>query len=170
MRVFPFLLLAVACGRRAGTYPVPEQRPLDLGADPGGIEAFIEMADPAANDYIVRDISPEPGVYRWAFLHPELRFRVRRPEDLFFTAELALPEVTFRVTGPVTVTYALDGKVLGSVRCDHVGRFQVRKAVPAGWVQLNQYVHVTFAADRRWVSPDDGAQLSFLLFNAGFTP
>jgi hypothetical protein len=169
IRVAPLLLVMAACGRHARSYPVPEQRSLDLGVDPGGIAAFVQMSDPAANDYIVRDIGLAPGVYRWAFLHPELRFLVAHPEGMSFRAELAVPEVTFRVTGPVTVTYALDGKVLGSIRCDHAGKYEVRKPVPAGWVEPYQYVHVTFETDHRWVSPEDGAQLSFLLFNVGFT-
>jgi hypothetical protein len=162
-------LLTLSCGRPAGRYPVPEQRSLDLGVDPGGIASFITMADPAADDYIVRDISRERGVFRWAFLHPELRFRVKQSDHLHFTAELAIPEVTFKVTGPVNISYLVDGKTLGSVHCDHAGKYEVAKPVPQGWVQPDQYIHVTFAADRKWVSPDDGAQLTFLLFNAGFS-
>lgn len=159
----------MSCGRQPGRYPVPAQRSLDLGVDPGGIAAFIKMDDPAANDYIVRDIGRDPGTYRWAFLHPELRFRVPQSKALLFTAEFAVPEVTFKVTGPISVSYAVEGKALGTIRCDHPGKYQVRKAVPPTWVQANQYVHVSFTADRRWVSPDDGAELSFLLFSAGFT-
>ncbi|PWU04368.1 MAG: hypothetical protein C5B51_16965 [Terriglobia bacterium] len=163
-------LLLVSCGRQPHSYPVPAQRSLDLGVDPGGIASFISMGDPVADDYIVRDISRERGVYRWCMAHPELRFRVTHSADIRFTAELALPEVTFKVTGPVTISYAVDGKPLGVVRCDHAGKYQVSKPVPGGWVEPNQYVHVTFEADRKWISPDDGAQLSFLLFNAGFAP
>jgi len=162
------LWLAASCGRHPGAYAVPEQRSLDLGPDPAGIVAFVTMADPAADDYIVRDISRERGSFRWALLHPELRFRVPRSSNLQFTAELAVPEVTFKVTGPVNIAYAIDGKMLGSVRCDHPGKYEVAKPVPEAWLQPNQYIHVTFEADRQWVSPDDGARLSFLLFQAGF--
>jgi len=162
-------LLLASCGRQPGRYPVPEQRSLDLGVDPGGIAAFITMADPVADDYIVRDVSRERGVYRWAFVHPELRFRVQQAGSVRFTAELGVPEVTFKVTGPVRISYAMDGKPLGSLYCDHPGKYEVAKPVPDGWVQPNQYIHVTFETDRKWVSPDDGAQLTFLLFNAGFT-
>ena len=162
-------LVTISCGRHAGSFPVPEQRSLNLGVDPG-IVSFIQMDDPAANDYIVKDIASEPGVYRWAFLHPELRFRVAPSKDLRFTAELAVPEVTFKVTGPVNVKYALDGKDLGSLHCDHVGKYRISQAVPPGWLASEPYVHVTFETDRRWVSKEDGAQLSFLLFNAGFQP
>ena len=147
---------------------MPQQRSLDLGVDPGGIASFIKMEDPAVNDYIVRDISAEPGRFRWAFRHPELRFRLPQAENMRFTAELIVPEVTFKVTGPVTITYAIDGKSLGAIHCDHAGQYQITKAVPPAWVKPNEYAHVAFEADHRWVSPEDGAQLSFLLLNAGF--
>jgi len=161
-------LLATACGRNAGSYPVPEQRSLDLGVDPGGIASFIKMEDPAVNDYIVRDISGESGHFRWAFRHPELRFRLQKSENMRFTAEFIVPEVTFKVTGPFTVTYAVNGNALGAVYCDHAGEYHIAKTVPPAWVNPKEYAHVTFEADHRWVSPEDGAQLSFLLLNAGF--
>ena len=162
-------LIAAACGRQAGWYPIPVQRVLAAEYDPGGIAASVEMDDPEADTYIVRDIGRAPGVYRWAFLHPELRFRVGHSDGVHFAAEIAVPEVTFKKTGPVTVSYAIDGKPLGSIRCDHPGRFQVSQPVPPAWAPPGQYLHVTFEATPRWVSPDDGAQLSFLLFQAGFT-
>ena len=47
---------------------------------------------------------------------------------LTFTAEFAIPEVTYKVTGPVTVSYAVNGQTLGTLRCDHAGDFQIGKA------------------------------------------
>ena len=45
---------------------------LDLGPDPGHLKPYVLMDDPTVGEYIVNDISPEPGLRRWAFLHPEL--------------------------------------------------------------------------------------------------
>jgi hypothetical protein len=156
------------CGWQPGVYAVPPQRSLDLGLDPGGLGPFIAMDDPIAPDYIVRDISDERGFRRWAFVHPELRFRVRQTGHLKFAAEFAIPEVTFKVTGPVTVSCAVNGRVLGSIRCPHAGDFRLEADVPAGVVEPNKEAHVTFEAHPRWISPDDGAQLSFFLRSAGF--
>jgi hypothetical protein len=164
-----FCLITAGCGRRAGGFPSPAQASLDLGPDPGGIGAFIVMEDPVAADYIVRDISPEPGYRRWAFLHPEIRFRVKETSHLKFVAEFALPEVTFKVTGPVTVSCAVNGHPLGSIRCDHAGDYRLEKSVPDGVVRPGEETHVTFDANPRWISPEDGAQLSFFLHSAGFT-
>jgi hypothetical protein len=127
------------------------------------------MDDPAADDYIVRDISPGRSHHRWAFLHPELRFRIKEAGYLKFAAEFAIPEVTFKVTGPVTVSAALEGTPLGAIRCDHAGDYRMEKPVPAGGLRAGKEVHVTFEAHPRWVSPDDGAELSFFLRSAGFS-
>ena len=161
--------LCLSCGRQPRVYAMPEQKSLDLGADPGGLTNFIRMDDPQAEDYIVKDISPERGLRRWAFVRPELRFRVNQASHLKFAAEFAIPEVTYKVTGPVTVSAAVNGKPVGSVRCDHPGDFVVEGAVPEGVVDPRQAVHVTFEATPRWISPDDHAELSFLLRSAGFT-
>jgi hypothetical protein len=44
----------------------------------------------------------------------------------------------------------------------------MEKSVPAGMLVPGQEVRVTLEATPRWVSPDDGAQLSFYLRGAGF--
>ncbi len=162
-------LLSTSCGRQAGVYAAPAQRSLELGPDPGGEMAFVKMDDPQAGEYLVKDISPDSGFRRWAFLHPELRFRVKDVRNLIFHVELTVPEVTFKVTGPVTVTYAVNGKTLGTLRVDHAGDFQIAKAVPEGVVESGKYISVTFDTHPRWVSPEDGAELSFLLRSAGFS-
>ena len=162
-------LLTVSCGWQPGVYAAPAQRSIDLGTDPDGPHAFVAMDDPVADDYVVKDISPEHGFRRWAFTHPELRFRLSDTRHLNFTAEFAIPEVTYKVTGPVTVSYAVNGQTLGTMTCDHPGDYHLEKPVPDGLVEPGKFVRVTFEANPRWISPDDGAQLSFLLRSAGFT-
>ena len=146
---------------------MPAQRSLDLGRDPGDL-AWVDMGDPAADTYIVRDISPGRDHHRWAFRHPELLFRLRDAGYSKFAAEFAIPEITFRKTGPVTVSAAINGVSLGSIRCDHVGDYRMERAVPSGALAPGSDARVTFEANPRWVSPQDGAQLSFYLRAAGF--
>jgi len=160
---------ATGCGRQPGSFPVPTQKSIDLGPDPGVPRGMVRMDDPDADAFLVRDISPEHGATRWAFLHPELRLIVSDASHLKFAAEFAIPPVTFRVTGPVTVSVAVNGKPLGTMRCDHAGDYRLERAVPDGLVEARKETRVTFQADPRWVSPEDGAQLSFLLRSAGFT-
>jgi hypothetical protein len=161
-------LLTVSCGRQAGVYAAPSQRSLDLGPDPDGPHEFVTMDDPVVEDYLVNDISPERGIRRWAFAHPELRFLVKDASHLVFRAEFAIPEVTFKTTGPVTVSCSVNGRAIGLIRCEHPGDFRLEKPVPDGLVEPGKSVRVTFEASPRWISPEDGAQLSFLLRSAGF--
>ena len=148
---------------------MPAQRSLDLGPDPGGLRPIVRMDDPDADEYLVRDISPERGVTRWAFRQPEVRVRVADTHHLKFTIEFAIPEVTFRVTGPVTVFCNVNGTRLAQIRCEHAGDYRLEQAVPEGWLEAGKPVRLSFEANPRWVSPEDGAQLSFLLRSAGFT-
>jgi hypothetical protein len=161
-------LMTMGCGQTPGAFLMPPQRSLNLGQDPGGLGPWIFMDDPASDDYIVRDISPGRDHHRWAFQHPELRFRIKEPGYSKFAAEFAIPDATFRTTGPVTVSASINGVSLGSIRCDHAGDYRMEKPVPAGSLNPGSEVHVTFEASPRWVSPDDGAQLSFYLRGAGF--
>ena len=126
------------------------------------------MDDPQAGEFLVKDISPASDYRRWAFTHPEMRFRVKDVRNLTFTAELTVPEVTFKVTGPVTVRYAVNGRTLGTLRVDHAGDFRIETAVPDGILEPGKYISVTFDANPRWISPEDHAELSFLLRSAGF--
>src|SRR5450756_1947286 len=120
-------LLTVSCGREPGVYAAPPQCSVGRGPDPDGPHAFVNMDDPVVDDYLVSDISPERGFRRWAFTHPELRFRLHDVRHLIFTAEFAIPEVTYKVTGPVTVSYAVNGRTLGAIRCDHHRDFRLEK-------------------------------------------
>jgi hypothetical protein len=128
------------------------------------------MDDALADDYIVRDISAEHGVFRWAFRHPELRLRVPEGRKLKFAAEVAIPEATFKDTGPVTISILIEGKPLASLHCPRAEKYRIEKPVPPDWVESGKVVLVTFETEPRWVSPLDGAQLSFLLYDAGFIP
>jgi hypothetical protein len=166
------LLLAVAaagCGREAGELPMPSQLNAGPGRDPGELGHFIRMGDPNADEYIVKDISPEHADWRWALVRPELKLRVKHTRNLKFTMEFVVPGATMKVTGPVTVTAFINGRTVGSLRCPAEGKYRLEKPVPAGWVEAEKDIVITAEVDKRWVSPDDGAQLSFLLGSVGFS-
>jgi hypothetical protein len=158
-----------ACGRQPGTFAPPPQRAESPGRDPGELGNFIQMDDPYADEYIVHDISPEHSRWRWAFQRPELRFRPRKVHSLKFALEFAIPEVTFRETGPIIVTCIVNDRPLGSIRCPRAGQYRFEKPVPDGLLRPGEPVTVIALADKRFTAKEDGAQLSFLLGSAGFT-
>lgn len=162
------LLLGAACGCRPGSFAPPQQRLAAAGPEPGSFVSYVIMDDALADDYIVRDIAAERGAFRWAFLHPELRFRVTDNRALKFAAEIAIPEATFKDTGPVSIGILIEGKPLTTLRCPRADKYRIETPVPADWVAPGKAVHVTFETEPQWVSPLDGAHLSFLLYSAGF--
>jgi len=128
------------------------------------------MDDPHADQYLVRDFQDHgPGTWRWAYSHPVMRFFVPDAPRLKFTVDLALPERTFRETGPVTLTLRLNGTVFGRHRCDQAGPQQFSQPVPNELLRRGAVNLVAIDPDPVWVSKADGGRLGFILSRAGFT-
>jgi hypothetical protein len=172
LRAIIIVLLAglAGCGREAGWQPLPAQRAASGARDPGELSNSVRMDDATASEYIVKDITEDPSAWRWALVRPELKLIVKDARKLKLWMELAIPPVTFRVTGPVVVTAYVNGRSLGPMRFAEPGRHRYEKPVPDGWVQPDVPVIVAAEVDKRWISKDDGAQLSFLLNSVGLTP
>jgi hypothetical protein len=152
------------------TYAPPVQRkPLTEAAPSGSLAYFVSMTDPLAGSYIVRDISSttEGGSWRWTYRRPELRFFLPVTEHLKFTMDFAFPERLFRQTGPVTLTFLINGHTLDTVRYEKGGHQHFEKAVPVSMVRRGENF-VAIVPDRVWVSETDGAALGFVLSRAGF--
>ena len=77
-------------------------------------------------------------------------------------------EKLFRDTGPVTVAVKINGHLLGSIYCDHVGDYRFNHAVPPEWVHFPEPVHVLAESSPLWTAPEDGAHLGYLIKEAGF--
>ena len=172
VRHFPvpiFLLLAVACSRTPDIYQPPIQRKPLTGPD-AHIGQFVNMSDPAADAFIVRDISrtTEAGSWRWAYRHPQLRFYLKGTEKLHFVMDARLAENTFHDTGPVTLAIQINGHDLDKIVFDMPGDRHFDKEVPVSLLQPHSENFVSLETDKQWVSKEDGAVLSFVLTRAGF--
>jgi hypothetical protein len=161
-------LAAAACNRPAPSYAPPPQRPVYDDPDPGHYLQFVKMASGFANEHIVRDVDQNPSEWRWAFAAPQFRFAVPKAAPFHFTADLAVAEETFKVTGPVTVTCTIDGRRIGAAVCRAPGRQTVTYKVPPKWLEPGSTATVDLVADKLWIAPTDGAKLSFLVVAAGF--
>ena len=91
------------------------------------------MADPNADAYLVKDVADHgPGTWRWVYDHPVLRFFVPDVPRLKFAMDFAIPERTLRETGPVTLTFTVNGKLLDRLRCEQAGEQHYAHDVPRG--------------------------------------
>jgi hypothetical protein len=162
------LLACTACNRLPDPFPPPPQRaPLNTTS---GLSYFVSLSEPDAGAYLVRDFAPAAGqASRWALDHPVLRFFVPAAPRLRFTMDFALPERTFRDTGPVTLTFRINGELLDRHRCDAAGQLHYEHDVPPAMLRFNAVNLVAIDPDPVWVSKTDGARIGFVLARAGFT-
>jgi hypothetical protein len=150
-------------------YPIPEQRPLLKPVElPAG--RVLNMDDPNVTARFVRDIGEElHGTWRWTLQRPAVRIRVRTNHPVKYTIDLALPEVTFDETGPVTIAFTVNDHVLDRVRYTTPRKHHFEKLVPKDWMQSGEIAIVGAEIDKLWVSKEDGKSFGFIIEQIGLT-
>ena len=71
------------------------------------------------------------------------------------------------VTGPVTISYIVNGRLLDKVRYDTPGAKHFEKPVDSSWLKANADTVVTMELDKAW-TPEPGVKLGVTLTRAGF--
>jgi len=165
--LFAFL---AGCSREPVSYPPPIQRLLPPAPEKKPLGRFVNMNDLDVDDYIVGGIQnqTEGAGWRWTHEAPELRFMPDRTAGLKFVMDLGLPAYNFQQTGPVTLSFFINGKLLDRVRYDTPGDRRYEKPVPAGWLKVGELAIVRIQVDPPWISESDQAKLGFVLHRAGF--
>jgi hypothetical protein len=164
------MALCAGCTRLPESFPPPEQRAPLTVPRAGALGYFLSMADPNADAYLVKDVADQgPGTWRWVYEHPVLRFLVPDVPRLKFAMDFAIPERTLRETGPVTLTFTVNGKLLDRLRCEKSGEQHYAHDVPPGMLRAGAINLVAIDPVPVWVSKADGGRLGFILSRAGFT-
>lgn len=147
------------------------QRVFDPSAEPKVVGAIISMESPHVDNYIVSGvITREPGSsWRWANEKAELRFALSETERMKFVADFVIADDTFKLTGPVTMKFTIDGKMLGSERYDKPGEKHYELEAPSGLLRTDGPMTVAAEVDKYYQSETDGVKLGFLLIRMGFT-
>jgi hypothetical protein len=170
-RFWPCLLVWLgACSTGPEWYAPPAQRKALEGAGDGRIARYIEMNAPNADAHLMRDISRyiEGGVWRWAGPHPQMRFFVESARHLRFSLDFAITESVFQQTGPMTLSFLVNGQPFDKSRHDRPGEYHYERQVPESMLRAGQENLVEIEPDRIWTSKEDGTQLSIILIRAGF--
>lgn len=156
-----------ACRGVPDAYAPPEQRPV-FQDYPSDFIHTVEMADPDADAHIVQDIFPKiEGSWRWCGQRPTVKIKMRSVENVKYAIDFAVAETTFKDTGPVTLSFYVNGHLLDHVRYTAPGQMHFEKPVPPGWVEPNQEILLAAEIDKVWVSPGDGARLGFIVTRVG---
>ncbi|HVX66727.1 MAG TPA: hypothetical protein VHA11_09010 [Bryobacteraceae bacterium] len=151
-------------------YPPPPQRQFAYVEEPEPPGMFLLMGNPDAGDRILADISEriEGSGWRWTREHPRLSYRLPRTTGWKFRAQFGFPEANIKDTGPVTVSFLVNGHVLDKVRYTEPGDRIFEKAVPAAWLRAGQVTVAGADIEPPWIAPSDKARLGFVLHAAGF--
>ncbi len=163
-------LLLAGCVSIPDTYAPPMERRPVTGYDDSSFGGVVSMSDASALAHIVKDISPEleSGAWRWTLQRPELRFIVSHTKGVKFVMDLAVAKSTFDSTGPVTISFYVNGRLLDKVRYDQPGDKHFEEPVPPEWLEVDRMNTMAAEIDKLYVSPLDGAKLGFILSRAGF--
>jgi hypothetical protein len=160
-------LVWLGCARIPDLHP-PEQRP----AAPASWELdppLAEMGAADAAEYIVRDVGAgeKGGAWRWTFERPELRFILNSTRGQRFQADFGVIAATLAQTGPITVSFEVNGRLLGRIRCATPGDRHFEQPVPAEWLSTREYTRVAIQVDPLFVA-ENGVKLGVPLHRAGF--
>jgi hypothetical protein len=165
------LLCLAACDRLPESYPPPEQRQPVAGVLAGPDAMMVSMEDSDADSAIVKDIYPGTAdPWRWTKQEPTVRVLVFSTENIKFNVDFGLWEDAFKITGPVEVSFLVNGKLLDKVRYTTPGGKLFEKPVPADWLEANTEASVALSVDNLYVSPRDGAKFGVILTRLGLRP
>lgn len=174
IRLAYFLLIAFAiflagCDRFPDSYPPPDQRHPVEGYSPGPEAMMVEMSEPNADLHIVKDIyKPGSAPWRWSAQNPTVR-TLAISNNLKFRADFAIWADSFKITGPVEITYLVNDRPLDKIRYTSAGEKHFEEAIPAGWILADAETTLALNVDRLYVAPTDGNKFGVILVRMGLT-
>jgi hypothetical protein len=158
-----------SCVSQPDIYAPPAQRkPLDqqtlIRKSP-----MIDLSEPGADKSIVQDIPTgvQASSWRWTGQRPTVRLTLLTANNLKYHAEFAVPDATFKDTGPVTLSFFVNNRLLDKVRYTTPGQKTFDKDIPSGWLEAPGSNTLAIEIDKVWLSKDDGAKLGFILSRIG---
>jgi hypothetical protein len=163
----PGAVLLCGCQNLPAPYAPPEQRQSFENFAPYRIRRVVNMADGDAEKHFVRDIGGLGGTWRWTGKHPEVRVFLRTNQMLHYVIDFTIVEATFKDTGPVTLSFFVNGHLLDKATYEAPGSQHFEKPVPEEWVEAGKDATVAAEIDKVWISPADGAALGFILTGIG---
>lgn len=131
---------------------------------------MVNMNDRDAPTHFVKDIRAtlEGASWRWTQKRPTLKILLVKTQRLKFAADFTIWEGTMQQTGPVTISFFVDDKLLDKVRYETPGYKHFEKPVDPAWLQTATETLVSAEIDKIYVDPGDHARLGFILTRMGF--
>lgn len=162
-----FVVVGLGGCRNLPDYPVPEQSPSFENFKTHAVRV-VDMSQPGASSHTVRDILGESSApWRWTLQRPAVKVKVGFSTELNYVIDFALPNATFKDTGPVTIAFTVNDHVLDRVHYSKPGMKHFEKSVPPEWIELHKDAIAGAEIDKVWISKEDGARLGFILYRIG---
>jgi hypothetical protein len=165
------LLCLSACDRLPESYPPPQQRHPIPGLNLGPDAMMVQIGPPAADPFIVKDIYGSANIsWRWTRKDPTVRIPVLAADDMRFSTDFAIWDQGFKSTGPLTISFLVNGRLLDKVRYTTPGEKHFEKPVPPDWLAGQHEVTAGLSIDKLYTAPDSGAKFGVILVRLGLKP
>lgn len=164
------LLFLCACSRDSAYLPIPPQSPRIDAPDPPAVPCFVSMSETRADRFIVRGIplGLGSGVSRWTADRAAVRCKLPAAGPWNIAMDFNATGITMRETGPITLTFTVNGREVGRMRCEQPGAYQFRAPLPADLAASETELVLEAAIDPPWIAPEDGNKLGVLVSAIGF--
>ena len=131
---------------------------------------MVEMNDPDASQHIVKDIYDPFGAspWRWTAKQPTVKVLVYAVDNVKLSADFAIWDDGFKQTGPLLLSFLVNGHKLDEVKYPAPGNKHYEKAVPADWLSADTESTISVDVDKLYVSPLDGVKFGIILTRLGF--
>ena len=138
--------------------------------DMARIGPWVELHGPVREKHLLHDInSPSAGEeWVWAFERPAFVFSVPKRPGVTFRMELEIADTTLRTTGPVQITFWLNGKQLAKRTYDAPRKYVVEQQVPPELLREDGVAILETTQDKYYISTGDKQKLSYLFHAGGF--
>ena len=166
------LLLALcACERGPIYYPPPEQRKPVEGAIPEAYSMMLEMDHPDVSQYIVKDVyNSSDSPWRWTLQEPTFKLLAWSTAHVKLNADIALWPEAFKQTGPLELSFFVNGHLLDKVSYTTPGPKHFEKPVPPDWLATEVESTISFKVDKLYMAPADGWKYGVILTRIGLVP
>jgi hypothetical protein len=163
------LLLALcACERAPIYYPPPEQRKPVEGAPFGSSSMMLEMDDPGISAHIVKDVyDSHDSPWRWTLQEPTFKLLAWSTAHVKLIADIALWPKAFQQTGPLELSFFVNGHLLDKVSYATPGPKHYEKPVPPDWLVTEVESTISFKVDKLYIAPADGTKYGVILSRIG---
>jgi hypothetical protein len=138
--------------------------------DTSKLGPWVELHGPTQGEHLLHDFATPSGgdEHVWTYERPVLVFAVPKRSGVKFKMEFQLAGATLKETGPVAITFWLNGTPLVTKTYDAAGMYDMEQDVPSKLLRDDSIAIVETTQNKYYFAEGDGQRLSYLFHAAGF--